>query len=86
MPRPEAAAEELLALPDGNLTALNPNQLARVAQVVDTALFRSYLATKPVMLGPLCRIENWCEVSEVEELLMEAKVRSTCLSNWEFDG
>lgn len=45
--------------------------------MVDTALFRAYLATKPVMVGPLCRIENWCEVEEVEELLLEAKVRHT---------
>lgn len=26
------------------------------------------------MVGPLCRIENWCEVEEVEELLLAAKV------------
>ena len=28
---------------------------------------------KPGLLGPLCRIENWCEVEEVEELLLDAK-------------
>lgn len=75
--RPRATAAELLALPDAPLTDLDPNQLARVAQVVDTALFKSYLATKPVMVGPLCRIENWCEVEEVEQLLLNAKVRSS---------
>lgn len=73
-PRPAADADELLSLPNEPLTKLSPDQLARVAQVVDTALFRSYLATKPVMVGPLCRIENWCEVAEVEELLLDAKV------------
>lgn len=72
--RPPASAAELFALPDAPLTDLDPDQLARVAQVVDTALFKSYLATKPVMVGPLCRIENWCEVEEVEELLLNAKV------------
>uniref|UniRef100_A0A0K3CJ75 BY PROTMAP: gi/342319407/gb/EGU11356.1/ Rab guanyl-nucleotide exchange factor [Rhodotorula glutinis ATCC 204091] n=1 Tax=Rhodotorula toruloides TaxID=5286 RepID=A0A0K3CJ75_RHOTO len=72
-PRPAADADELLSLPNEPLTKLSPDQLARVAQVVDTALFRSYLATKPVMVGPLCRIENWCEVAEVEELLLDAK-------------
>lgn len=41
--------------------------------MVDTALFKAYLATKPVMVGPLCRIENWCEVEEVEELLLAAQ-------------
>ncbi|KAI5477615.1 rab guanyl-nucleotide exchange factor [Pseudohyphozyma bogoriensis] len=72
-PRPRASGAELLEIPDVPLTELKPDQLARVAQVVDTALFRSYLATKPVMVGPLCRIENWCEVEEVEELLLTAK-------------
>lgn len=32
------------------------------------------------MVGPLCRIENWCEVEEVEELLLAAKVGSCRLS------
>ncbi|KAM0752115.1 hypothetical protein T439DRAFT_299856 [Meredithblackwellia eburnea MCA 4105] len=77
-PKPSAShwgmsATELFDLPDLPLTELKPEQLAQVAQVVDTALFRSYLATKPVMMGPLCRIENWCEVGEVEELLLKAK-------------
>lgn len=72
-PRPPASRSQLLEIPDGPLTDLTPDQLARVAQVVDTALFKSYLATKPVMVGPLCRIENWCEVEEVEELLLSAK-------------
>lgn len=75
MPRPSATQSELLALPDIPLADLTPDQLARVAQVVDTALFKSYLATKPVMVGPLCRIENWCEVEEVEDLLLTAQVR-----------
>ncbi|GAA6062923.1 hypothetical protein JCM10212_007154 [Sporobolomyces blumeae] len=71
--RTPSTPEELLALPNSPLTDLSPAQLARTAQVVDTALFRSYLATKPSMVGPLCRIENWCEVEEVEELLLQAK-------------
>ncbi|ORY62729.1 hypothetical protein BCR35DRAFT_308965 [Leucosporidium creatinivorum] len=72
-PRARASGAELLELPDEPLTNLSPDQLARVAQVVDTALFKAYLATKPVMVGPLCRIDNWCEVEEVEELLLAAK-------------
>ncbi|GAA5832662.1 hypothetical protein JCM11251_001402 [Rhodosporidiobolus azoricus] len=71
--RPPAPASELLSLPNIPLTDLPPDELARAAQIVDTALFRAYLATKPVMVGPLCRIENWCEVEEVEELLMGKK-------------
>lgn len=70
--REPASPSELFALPDSALSSLRPEELARAAEVVDTVLFRAYLATKPVMVGPLCRIENWCEVSEVEELLLEA--------------
>jgi hypothetical protein len=57
------------------LAALTPDQLIRFAQVVYTALFKSYLIIMPGLLGSLCRIENWCEVSEVEALLREREVR-----------
>ncbi|GAA6019853.1 hypothetical protein JCM11491_004841 [Sporobolomyces phaffii] len=77
--RPTASAGELFELPDVPLAALSSDQLARTAQVVDTALFRSYLETKAIMIGPLCRIENWCEVEEVEELLLQAKKRRELL-------
>ncbi|KAI9061003.1 hypothetical protein FKP32DRAFT_1594678 [Trametes sanguinea] len=62
--------EDLLDLPDAPLSALTPEQLIRFAQIVDTALFKSYLLVRPGLLGPLCRV-GWCEVSEVEELLRE---------------
>ncbi|KAI0635691.1 hypothetical protein C8Q77DRAFT_1277165 [Trametes polyzona] len=62
--------EDLLALPDAPLAALTPEELVRFAQIVDTALFKSYLLVRPGLLGPLCRV-GWCEVSEVEELLRE---------------
>ncbi|KZT19797.1 hypothetical protein NEOLEDRAFT_1245628 [Neolentinus lepideus HHB14362 ss-1] len=68
-PLSEASAEELFSLPDAPLSSLTPDQLLRFAQVVDTALFKSYLIVRPPLLGPLCRAENWCEVSEVEEVL-----------------
>ena len=76
-PLPGAAAtsrEALFALPDAPLSAYSPSDLQRVARVVETALFMCYLLDKHGLLGPLCRIENWCEVEEVEELLLEAKV------------
>jgi hypothetical protein len=73
-PLPPASASDLLALPDQAPSSLDPVQLHRVAQVVDTALFKCYLAARPSMLGPLCRLDNWCEVEEVEELLTTAKV------------
>lgn len=65
--------EDLLALPNAPLSALTPKELVRFAQIVDTALFKSYLLVRPGLLGPLCRV-GWCEVSEVEELLREREV------------
>lgn len=62
--------EWLLALPSKPLSSLDLEQLTAVAQTVDTALFKTFLATKPGLLGPLCRLENWCEVDQVEQLLM----------------
>lgn len=65
--------EDLLALPNAPLSSLTPEELVRFAQIVDTALFKSYLLNRPGLLGPLCRV-GWCEVSEVEELLREREV------------
>ncbi|KAF8127072.1 hypothetical protein EV363DRAFT_1518382 [Boletus edulis] len=60
----------LYALPSGvALTDLSQDELVKRAQIVDTALFKSYLVGRPSMLGPLCRLPNWCEVVEVEEEL-----------------
>ncbi|KAH0832904.1 vacuolar sorting protein 39 domain 1-domain-containing protein [Lanmaoa asiatica] len=62
--------DSLYALPSGvALTDLTEDELVKRAQIVDTALFKSYLIGKPSMLGPLCRLPNWCEVEEVEEEL-----------------
>lgn len=66
--------EELFSLPNSPTSALIPDQLVRFAQIVDTALFKSYLAIRPSLLGPLCRIDNWCEVSEVEQVLRSRQV------------
>ncbi|KAI0690617.1 hypothetical protein BC835DRAFT_1363553 [Cytidiella melzeri] len=64
-----ASKEDLFALPDAPLTALTPEELVRFAQIVDTALFKCYLLARPGLLAPLCRVANWCEVAEVEEVL-----------------
>lgn len=71
--------DELFELPNSPPSALIPDQLVRFAQIVDTALFKSYLAIRPSLLGPLCRIDNWCEVSEVEQVLRSREVRMQCL-------
>ncbi|EKM58191.1 uncharacterized protein PHACADRAFT_171437 [Phanerochaete carnosa HHB-10118-sp] len=63
--------EDLFALPDTPLPSLTPEQLVRFAQIVDTALFKCYLLVRPGLLASLCRVGNWCEVSEVEQVLME---------------
>ena len=70
----DASVEELFALPNAPLSSLTPEQLTRYAQIVDTALFKAYLVIRPGLLGPLCSIPNWCEVTEVEEVLMEREV------------
>jgi len=57
------------------LTALIPDQLIRFTQVVCTALSKSCLLTMPGLLGSLCRIESWYEVSEVKAFLREREVR-----------
>lgn len=68
-----ASVSELMDLPSAPLSTLTPEQLVRVAQLVDTALFRLYLFTKPSLIGALCRVDNWCEVVEVEEALRSRK-------------
>lgn len=78
-PLSEATVGDLRGIPSMPLTSLTPDQLLRFAQVVYTALFKSYLLTMPGLLGSLCRIENWCEVSEVEALLKEREVRDVPL-------
>ena len=71
----ETSLEDLLALPDAPLSALVPEQLLRFAQITDTALFKCYLLSRPPsLIGSLCRVPNWYEVTEVEEVLRERKV------------
>ncbi|CAG7849163.1 SubName: Full=Related to Vam6/Vps39-like protein involved in vacuolar morphogenesis {ECO:0000313/EMBL:CCA68795.1} [Serendipita indica DSM 11827] len=65
----EVSVGEILALPDAAPGALTPEQLFRFAQIVYTALFKAYLVVRPGLIGSLCRIDNWCEVSEVENEL-----------------
>lgn len=57
------------------MAELTPEELVRVSQIVYTALIKVYLMIRPSLVGSLCRIENWCEVEEVEELLKERSVR-----------
>ncbi|THH01628.1 hypothetical protein EW026_g1133 [Hermanssonia centrifuga] len=56
-----ASIDDLFALPNAPLSSLTPEELVRFAQIVDTALFKSYLLVRPGLLAPLCRVGNWCE-------------------------
>lgn len=73
-PLSSLSGEELHALPSVPMMELEPEQLLRTAQVIYTALIKVYLVARPVLVGSLCRIENWCDVEEVEELLKEKQV------------
>ncbi|KAF9026027.1 hypothetical protein BDZ89DRAFT_1135054 [Hymenopellis radicata] len=53
--------------------SLNDTAAAAVRQIIDTMLFKSYLTNRPALVGSLCRVANWCEVSEVEEELRAHK-------------
>lgn len=75
----EASVDDLYALPNIPLTSLSPEQLVRFAQIVDTALFKSYLSVRPGLLASLCRSGNWCEISEVEEVLRSREVCIACI-------
>ena len=68
-------ASDLHQLPSESLGTYEPEQLLRAAQVIYTALLKLYLVARPILVGSLCRIENWCDVAEVEELLKQQKVR-----------
>ena len=73
-PLSKTSIEELFALPDAPFSALTPEQLLRFAQIIDTALYKAYLIIRPTLLSSLCRVANWCEVSELEEDLHKRKV------------
>ncbi|KAK7044093.1 Vacuolar morphogenesis protein 6 [Paramarasmius palmivorus] len=73
-PLSETSVEELFSIPSAPLSSLTPEQLLRYAQIVDTALFKSYLMVRPALAGSLFRIANWCEVEEVEEILRERQM------------
>ncbi|OLN86164.1 Vacuolar morphogenesis protein 6 [Colletotrichum chlorophyti] len=54
---------------DVPLTQLE-GELQRTSRIVDTALFRSYMMTRPTMAGPLFRLANFCDPDVVNEALL----------------
>nr|OQO21531.1 hypothetical protein B0A51_14264 [Rachicladosporium sp. CCFEE 5018] len=47
-------------------------ELLRVAQLVDTTLFRAYMLALPSLAGPLFRLDNFCEPEVVQASLYES--------------
>ncbi|ODV98145.1 hypothetical protein PACTADRAFT_47953 [Pachysolen tannophilus NRRL Y-2460] len=43
--------------------------LLKLAEQVDTVLFRCYLISSPGLIGPLLRVNNYCDISTVEKNL-----------------
>ena len=57
-----------------NLVNGNLGHILKLAELVDTTLLKSYMVTNDALVGPLLRVNNYCNVEEVEGLLLERKV------------
>ncbi|WFD28391.1 Vacuolar morphogenesis protein 6 [Malassezia nana] len=68
------------------LTALPTEQQQAMAQLVDTALVKVFLATKPALVGPLCRVDNACDVNEVRDLLQAHGLRAELVALYRSKG
>ncbi|KAK9476162.1 hypothetical protein V1514DRAFT_337749 [Lipomyces japonicus] len=56
---------------DGTNIAAFGNDLTYEAEVVDTALLRSYMLVNPALVGPLVRLPNQCNANVVQEQLLQ---------------
>ncbi|TIA80264.1 hypothetical protein E3P98_02781 [Wallemia ichthyophaga] len=72
--------QQLLDLPSSPAESLNGSELAVLAAVVDTALFKAYIETRPALVGSLCRLENHCQPEEVEVSLLDRRKYSELVS------
>jgi hypothetical protein len=57
-----------------NLVNGNLSYTLELAELVDTTLLKSYMVINDALVGPLLRVHNYCNVEEVEGLLLERKV------------
>ncbi|KAI5799889.1 vacuolar sorting protein 39 domain 2-domain-containing protein [Geopyxis carbonaria] len=46
-------------------------KVVQTSRVIDTTLFRTYMLIRPTMVGPLVRIQNYCDPEVVSEKLRE---------------
>ncbi|RIA80537.1 CNH domain-containing protein [Glomus cerebriforme] len=67
-PTPPASPSNRTNLVNGNL-----NHTLKLAELVDTTLLKSYMVTNDALVGPLLRVQNYCNAEEVEGLLLERK-------------
>ncbi|CAI2165267.1 3075_t:CDS:10 [Funneliformis geosporum] len=56
-----------------NLVNGDLNHFLKLAELVDTTLLKSYMVINDALVGPLLRVNNYCNVEEVEGLLLERK-------------
>ncbi|KAG9303112.1 hypothetical protein G9A89_005070 [Geosiphon pyriformis] len=56
-----------------NLINVEMHNIIRAAELVDTALLKSYMITNDGLVGSLLRVPNHCNVGESEGLLLERK-------------
>lgn len=68
-PTPPASPSHRTNLVNGNLSGT-----LELAELVDTTLLKSYMVINDALVGPLLRVHNYCNVEEVEGLLLERKV------------
>ncbi|GES94690.1 vam6/Vps39-like protein [Rhizophagus clarus] len=67
-PTPPASPSHRINLVNGNLS-----HILELAELVDTTLLKSYMIINDKLVGPLLRVHNYCNVEEVEGLLLERK-------------
>jgi hypothetical protein len=76
-PLSSLSAEQLHTLPNAPMGELEGETLLRMGQVIYTGLIKVYLVARPTLVGSVCRIQNWCDVEEVEGLLKAQNVSSS---------
>ena len=77
---PAALLHLCLGHDDEAMDRVGTAELAALARSVDTALFRTLLRTKPALVGPLCRVENYAEVHVLADALREHQMTEELVS------
>lgn len=91
LPRPTAEAVDTqclqqLRMCDCTPDAVSPSEAVAMAQVVDTALLKVFLQTKPTLVGALCRVDNWCDLAQVRTQLEARHMHQALVSLYRTRG